>query len=129
MLHPCVCAIPAPRSVTSFSSIIFGGPGPLIAAVLFAAFGSGCVIALYILFCAIAIVATALLPDYTNRDISEEHDSPTRDRRFRRHIGSEARRANLLKICGQTQHKLRWKLAYYCRDAKLFNGVAVAGVL
>jgi hypothetical protein len=30
--------------------------------------------AAYILFCAIvSIVATALLPDYTNRDISEEH--------------------------------------------------------
>jgi O-antigen/teichoic acid export membrane protein len=35
------------------------------------------VIALYILFCAIvSIVATALLPDYTNRNISEEHDKP-----------------------------------------------------
>jgi hypothetical protein len=34
------------------------------------------VIVLYILFCAIVIVATAQLPDYTNRDISEEHDKP-----------------------------------------------------
>jgi hypothetical protein len=32
------------------------------------------VIAGYILFCAIvSIVSTAMLPDYTNRDISEEH--------------------------------------------------------
>jgi hypothetical protein len=32
------------------------------------------VIAVYILFCAIvSIVSTAMLPDYTNRDISEEH--------------------------------------------------------
>jgi len=59
------------------SSIISGGPAPVIATALLAAFGSGYVIALYILFCAIvSIVATALLPDYTNRDISEEHDKP-----------------------------------------------------
>jgi MFS family permease len=59
------------------SSIISGGPAPLIATALFAALGSGYAIALYILFCAIvSIVATALLPDYTNRDISEEHDKP-----------------------------------------------------
>ena len=46
------------------SSIISDGPAPLIATALFAAFGSGYVIALYILFCAIvSIVATALLPD------------------------------------------------------------------
>lgn len=39
--------------------------------------GSGYVIALYMLFCAIVgIVATALMPDYTNPDISEEHDKP-----------------------------------------------------
>jgi MFS family permease len=55
------------------SSIISGGPAPLIATALLAAFGSGYVIAVYILFCAIvSIIATALLPDYTNRDISEE---------------------------------------------------------
>ena len=37
----------------------------------------GYVIALYILLCAIvSIVATVLLPDYSNRDISEEHDKP-----------------------------------------------------
>jgi MFS family permease len=53
------------------SSVIAGGPAPLIATALFAAFGSGYVIALYILFCAIvSISATAFLPDYTNRDIS-----------------------------------------------------------
>jgi MFS family permease len=55
------------------SSVISGGPAPLIATALLAAFGSGYVIAVYILFCAIvSIIATALLPDYTNRDISEE---------------------------------------------------------
>jgi len=58
------------------SSVIAGGPAPLIATALFAAFGSGYVVALYILFCAIvSISATAFLPDYTNRDISQEHDA------------------------------------------------------
>jgi MFS family permease len=57
------------------ASIIAGGPAPLIATALFAATGSGYVIAFYILFCAIvSISATAFLPDYTNRDISEEYD-------------------------------------------------------
>jgi len=57
------------------SSVLAGGPAPLIATALLAAFGSGYVIALYILFCAIvSITATAFLPDHTNRDISQEHD-------------------------------------------------------
>ena len=52
---------------------------PLIATALLAATGSGYVIALYILFCAIvSIVATALMPDYTNQDISEERDKHER---------------------------------------------------
>ena len=56
------------------SSVIAGGPAPLIATALFAATGSGYAVALYILFCAIvSITATAFLPDYTNRDISQEH--------------------------------------------------------
>jgi hypothetical protein len=38
------------------------------------AFGSGYVIAVYIFFCAVvSIVAAALMPDLTNRDISQEH--------------------------------------------------------
>jgi MFS family permease len=57
------------------SSVVAGGPAPLIATALFAAFGSGYAVALYILFCAIvSVTATAFLPDYTNRDISHEHD-------------------------------------------------------
>jgi hypothetical protein len=41
---------------------------------LFAAFGSAYAIAVYILLSVIiSIVATALVPDYTNRDISGEH--------------------------------------------------------
>ena len=55
-------------------SIVAGGPAPLIATALLAAFGSGYPIAVYILFCAIvSVVATVLLPDYTNRDISQEY--------------------------------------------------------
>jgi len=56
------------------ASVIAGGPAPLIATALLAAFGSGYVIAIYILFCAVvSIIATALMPDLTNRDISQEH--------------------------------------------------------
>ena len=55
------------------SSVVAGGPAPFIATALLAAFGSGYAIAFYILFCVvISIVATVLLPDYTNRDISSE---------------------------------------------------------
>ncbi|HYZ43004.1 MAG TPA: MFS transporter, partial [Stellaceae bacterium] len=58
------------------ASIIAGGPAPLIATALFAGFKSGYAIALYILGCAIiSFAAAALLPDYTNRDISQEYDS------------------------------------------------------
>jgi MFS family permease len=57
------------------ASVIAGGPAPLIATALFAAFRSGYAIALYILVCAlISLVSAALLPDYTNRDISAEYD-------------------------------------------------------
>jgi MFS family permease len=57
------------------SSVIAGGPAPIIATALLAATGSGYVIALYILFSVlVTIAATAFLPDYTNRDISREHD-------------------------------------------------------
>ena len=57
------------------ASIIAGGPAPFIAAALFAAYKSGYAIAFYILVCAlISLGAAALLPDYTNRNISEEYD-------------------------------------------------------
>lgn len=59
------------------SSVIAGGPAPLIATALFAATRSGYAVALYILFCAVvSVIATSFLPDYTNRDISQEHDAP-----------------------------------------------------
>ncbi len=57
------------------ASIIAGGPSPFIATALFAKYHSSVPIALYIVVCAIiGIVATALLRDYTNRDISEEYE-------------------------------------------------------
>jgi MFS family permease len=58
------------------ASIIAGGPAPFIAAALFAKYQSGYAIAFYIMACGIvSIVATALLKDYTNKDISAEYDS------------------------------------------------------
>jgi MFS family permease len=55
------------------ASIVAGGPAPFIAAALFAAFHSGYAIAFYILGCGIvSIVATALLTDHTNKDISQD---------------------------------------------------------
>jgi MFS family permease len=57
------------------ASIIAGGPAPLIAAALFAHYRSGYAIAGYILFCAIlSLIATSMLKDYTNKDISREYD-------------------------------------------------------
>ena len=56
------------------ASIIAGGPAPLIATALLAATGSGYAIAAYIAACAVvSIIATVMMPDYTNRDISQEH--------------------------------------------------------
>jgi MFS family permease len=56
------------------SSVIAGGPAPLIATALLASTGSGYAVAIYILMCAIvSVTSTIFLPDYTNRDISEEH--------------------------------------------------------
>ncbi|HTS53801.1 MAG TPA: MFS transporter [Burkholderiales bacterium] len=61
------------------ASIVAGGPAPLIATALLAAFGSGYPIGGYIFLCAVvSIVATSFLPDYTNRDISEEHSKRQR---------------------------------------------------
>jgi MFS family permease len=57
------------------ASIIAGGPSPFIATALFAAYHSSLPIALYILGCAIVgIVATALLTNYTNKEISAEYE-------------------------------------------------------
>jgi MFS family permease len=54
--------------------VIAGGPAPLIAAWLFARYGSGYAIAVYILLCSVlSLISTAMLEDYTNRDISREY--------------------------------------------------------
>ena len=56
------------------ASIIAGGPAPLIAAALFAAYRSWVAIAVYISVCAvISVVAAALMRDYTGQDISAEY--------------------------------------------------------
>jgi len=56
------------------AAITGGGPAPLIATALLAWTGSGYAIAGYIAVCAIvSIIATVLMPDYTNLDISHEH--------------------------------------------------------
>ena len=61
------------------ASIIAGGPAPLIATALFATFHSGYAIAVYIAACAVvSLISTALMPDYTGRDISMEYDDARR---------------------------------------------------
>src|SRR5258708_15146642 len=53
------------------SSLIAGGPAPLIAAALVSRYHSATPIAIFILVCAlISIVATSMLKDNTNKDIS-----------------------------------------------------------
>jgi MFS family permease len=55
------------------ASIIAGGPAPLIATALFATYQTGYAVAIYIAACAvISLVAAALMPDYTGKDISAE---------------------------------------------------------
>ena len=56
------------------ASIIAGGPAPLIAAWLFGTYNSATAIAIYIAACAvITLIATALMTDYTGKDISGEY--------------------------------------------------------
>jgi metabolite-proton symporter len=56
------------------ASVIAGGPAPLIATALFAAFHSGYSVAVYIAVCAvISVISAALMPDYTGKDISAEY--------------------------------------------------------
>ncbi len=60
------------------ASIIAGGPAPLIATALFAAYHTGYAISIYIAGCAvISLVAAALMPDYTGQNISAEYDDTT----------------------------------------------------
>jgi metabolite-proton symporter len=58
------------------ASLIAGGPAPLIATALFAAYHTGYAIAIYIAACAvISLVSTVMMPDYTGKDISAEYDA------------------------------------------------------
>ncbi len=58
------------------ASLIAGGPAPLIATALFAAYHTGYAIAIYIAACAvISLVSAAFMPDYTGKDISAEYDA------------------------------------------------------
>jgi MFS family permease len=58
------------------ASVIAGGPAPLIATALIAAYHSGYAVAIYIAACAvISLVSAALMPDYTGKDISMEYDA------------------------------------------------------
>ncbi|MDE1974219.1 MAG: MHS family MFS transporter [Hyphomicrobiales bacterium] len=58
------------------ASIIAGGPSPIIAGALFAAYASGYAIAIYIAACAVVSLASAaFMPDYTGKDISAEYDA------------------------------------------------------
>jgi hypothetical protein len=48
----------------------------LIATALFAAYHTGYAIAIYLLLCAvISVISTALMPDYTGKDVSREYDA------------------------------------------------------
>jgi len=58
------------------ASVIAGGPAPLIATALFAAYHTGYSVAIYILACAVvSLVSAGLMPDYTGKDISAEYDA------------------------------------------------------
>jgi metabolite-proton symporter len=58
------------------ASVIAGGPAPLIATELFAQYKTGYAISVYIAACAvISLVAAAMMPDYTGKDISAEYDA------------------------------------------------------
>ena len=58
------------------ASVIAGGPAPLIATWLYATYHSATAIAIYIAACAvITLIATALMTDYTGKDISGEYQA------------------------------------------------------
>jgi len=64
------------------ASISAGGPAPLIATALFASYKSSTPIAIYILITAVvSIIATALLKDYTGKDVSAEYDEEAKPAR------------------------------------------------
>jgi MFS family permease len=57
------------------TSIVAGGPAPIIATALLAGYHSGYAIALFIAACAVvSLVSAWFMPDHTGRDISAEYD-------------------------------------------------------
>ena len=57
------------------TSIIAGGPAPIIATALLAQYNSGYAVAFYVAFCAVvSFISTLLLKDFTNKDISSDQD-------------------------------------------------------
>ncbi len=57
------------------ASVIAGGPAPLIATWLYGTYGSSYTIAAYILACAVlSLIATAMMKDYTGKDIEGEYE-------------------------------------------------------
>jgi uncharacterized membrane protein YeiB len=57
------------------ASIVAGGPAPFVATALLAVYGSGYMVAMYILACCvISIVCVALLQDHTNKDLAVAHE-------------------------------------------------------
>jgi metabolite-proton symporter len=57
------------------ASVIAGGPAPLIATWLYGEYHSSYAVAVYILACAvITLIATALMKDYTGKDIEGEYE-------------------------------------------------------
>ncbi|HXM84366.1 MAG TPA: MFS transporter [Stellaceae bacterium] len=57
------------------ASVFAGGPAPLIATALFAAYHTGYAIAIYIAACSvISLVSAAFMPDHTGKDVSMEYD-------------------------------------------------------
>jgi metabolite-proton symporter len=57
------------------ASVIAGGPAPFIAAWLYKDYQSGYAIAAYILVCAVvSLIATAMMKDYTGKDIEGEYE-------------------------------------------------------
>ena len=57
------------------TSIIAGGPAPMIAAYLLATYNDGLPVAIYVAVCAgISIIATLMLKDFTNKGIETDQD-------------------------------------------------------
>ncbi len=55
------------------ASLIAGGPAPIIATALFAAYHSGYAVAIYIAACAVvSLISTAMMPDFTGKSIADD---------------------------------------------------------